>query len=67
MIPGSQPQSVSKKTLSTATHPRSFTANGGNIIDSICNQDMLIYAIMQTGDGIIYLLLQFVNLFVFYS
>lgn len=34
MTPGTQPQSVSKKTISTEPHPWSMTARGGKKIAS---------------------------------
>ena len=41
ITPGSQPQSVSKETLSTDTHPQFLTASGGKMMDNICNQDII--------------------------
>ena len=42
ITPGIQPQSVSKKTISTDPHPRSITANGGKMMaNNTCKQDII--------------------------
>ena len=44
MTPGTQPQSVSRSTMSIEPQPRSITASGGKIIARMTwRQDMVVF------------------------
>ena len=45
MTPGTQPQSVSKKTINNEPHPWSITAKGGKMIASKTLNSDITYAI----------------------
>ena len=43
ITPGTQPASVSRKTITIEPHPLSITANGGNMIANITLKMLILY------------------------